>query len=546
MQILLENVPTEVLEGTKLLELAQKRPDSREILLAKVDGKIRELYRTVYEGESVHFLTADDKSGFEAYRKTLTMVFLAACDAVCGEAARTTLHFSLGDGYFFTIGDRKSVGGDICQKILLKMREMMEADLPIVKERLSIRAARALFTARGMADSVRLFETRRSEYVNVYRLGVYVEYSCGVMGPSAGCVPHFALEPYEDGVLLLMPGWKSRGVIRRPKPQKLLFANQREGEAWAEHRQIGTVGELNRVMVQNGMGFTILGAEADQERRLSEIAGRIAAKPSVRFVLVAGPSSSGKTTFSQRLCVQLLAHGVRPHYIGVDNYFIDRDLMPLEPDGTKDFESIRAIALDVFSQNMESLLLGEEISLPKFDFVTGRRVDSGQKLRLGRGEVLVIEGIHCLNPMLTASLPSESIFKIYISALTQLNIDPHNHIPSSDGRLLRRIIRDHRTRGYRAGDTLKMWEAVRRGEEKNIFPYQEEADAFFNSALPYEAGVLKAYVEPLLFQVGEENPCHAEARRLLKFLDYFLCIPAEDVPTNSILREFIGGGIFRM
>ena len=395
-----------------------------------------------------------------------------------------------------------------------------------------------------MADKVALLTTRLPNLVNIYNLGAYADYEASFLAPRTGCVGSFELLPYEDGVLLLTPGRKS-DEIRMPEPQPLFFRYQRAGEEWAERQGIGTAGMLNERIVQNGARGTILVCEADQERRIADIAEQIAQRTGVRFVLIAGPSSSGKTTFSQRLCVQLIAHGVTPHYIGTDNYFIDRDKMPVLEDGTKDFEGINAIDREAFTKDMETLLSGGTISLPKFDFVTGRRVDSGEKITLGGKDVLVIEGIHGLNDALTETLPKESKFKIYISALIQLNIDNHNHISSSDGRLLRRIIRDHLTRGYTAAGTLSMWESVRKGETENIFPYQETADAFFNSALPYEPGVLRPYAEPLLFQVPEDSPVYTDARRLLKFLSYFLCIPGDDVPTNSILREFIGGGSFR-
>ena len=290
----------------------------------------------------------------------------------------------------------------------------------------------------------------------------------------------------------------------------------------------------------------ILISEALQEAGIAQIAKRISGRASTKFVMIAGPSSSGKTTFSQRLCTQLSAIGLVPHYIGVDNYFIPRAECPLDEFGNKDFESLRAIDLQLFNRDMTSLLNGEKIELPTYDFITGLRVYNGEKLRLSEGEILVIEGIHCLNEELSSSLPSESKFRIYISALTQINVDEHNRISSADGRLLRRIIRDYRTRGYSAESTLAMWDSVRRGEESYIFPYQEAADEFFNSALPYETAVMKQYVMPLLFRVPEGSPQYHEARRLLKFLDYFMGIPLDDVPQNSILREFLGGGCFRL
>ena len=545
MRIYIEKKPVEVPEGTLLSKLAEQQADGGKILLAKVDGKIRELHHAVHAGDDVQFLTVLDKSGYEAMRRTLSMVFFAAVDDVLGEAAKTTLHFTVGDGLFFTIGSREKIDDEICERICRKMKSLIDEDLPIRKRSFSVRAARELFRVRGMADKEALFKTRLPDLVNVYFLGSYADYQAGFIAPSTGAAGDFSLIPYEDGVLLLTPGWKSDGAIRMPAPQPQFFHHQRLGEEWVERRGVGTAGELNELLVRMGARGAILVSEADQERRISDIAEEIVRRKDVRFALIAGPSSSGKTTFSQRLCVQLVAHGVRPHYIGTDNYFIDRDKMPVEKDGSKDYEGLGAIALDVFVRDMKTLLTGGTISLPKFDFITGKRMDSGIKLALGERDVLLIEGIHGLNDALTGSIPKESKFKIYVSALTQLNIDNHNHIPSSDGRLLRRIVRDHLTRGYTADATLRMWESVRKGEHVNIFPFQETVDAFFNSSLPYEPGVLRAYVEPLLFQVPESSPVYIEARRLLKFLNYFLCIPGDDVPTNSILREFIGGGSFR-
>lgn len=545
MKVLIENEKYEVEEGTLLSALAASRPDGDKIVLAMVDGQVRELHHAVREGDEIRFLTAAHKEGYDAARRSLTMLFFAAVEEITGEAADSVLHFTVGDGLFFTIGSRKTISPTLCENICQKMRQMIAEDLPIVKHIISLRAAREFFRKRGMADKVALLTTRLPNLVNVYHLGDYADYEASFLAPRTGCLGPFELLPYEDGVLLLTPGWKSDGTIQMPQPQPLFFRHQRVGEEWAERQGIGTAGTLNERIIYSGARGAILVSEADQERRIADIAEQIAQKPGVRFVLVAGPSSSGKTTFSQRLSVQLIAHGITPHYIGTDNYFIDRDKMPVLEDGTKDFEGISAIDREAFTKDMETLLSGGTISLPKFDFVSGRRMDSGEKITLGEKDVLVIEGIHGLNDALTETLPKESKFKIYISALIQLNIDNHNHISSSDGRLLRRIIRDYLTRGYTAAGTLSMWESVRKGETENIFPYQETADAFFNSALPYEPGVLKAYVEPLLFQVPEDSPVYTDARRLLKFLSYFLCIPGEDVPTNSILREFIGGGIFR-
>ena len=325
-----------------------------------------------------------------------------------------------------------------------------------------------------------------------------------------------------------------------------LFAAEMEGEEQAAAMGIATIGALNRTIIDQNTREMILTCEALQESHISGIADSIVQRDGVKFVMIAGPSSSGKTTFSQRLCTQLRARGLKPHYVGVDNYFKNRADTPKLPNGQYDFESLAAVDVEGFNRDMLALLDGEEVKMPTFDFTEGVRVYRGDTIKLGREDLLVIEGIHCLNDRLSTSLPENSKFKIYISALTQVNVDEHNRIPTTDGRLLRRMIRDNRTRGHSASRTLAMWPSVRDGEEENIFPYQGTADVIFNSALPYELAVLKQYAQPLLFQVDQDDPGFFEAKRLLKFLDYIIGLPAEDVPANSIIREFIGGGCYRL
>jgi uridine kinase len=397
-----------------------------------------------------------------------------------------------------------------------------------------------------MHDKERLFRTRIASRVNIYSLDGYEDYYYGFMAHDASFLQLFELIPYSDGLILNLPKQSDPYVLPEITYSEKLFEAQIQGELWAGQQGIASVGDLNDKIIRGDVLNTVLTAEALQESRISDIAEMIASREKVKFVMIAGPSSSGKTTFSQRLCIQLISHGLKPHYIGVDNYFMNREDMVPGPDGKVDFESLSAVDVDLFNKDMTALLNGETVAIPTFDFLQGRRIYGDEKLRLGEGELLVIEGIHCLNDQLSFSLPAESKFRIYISALTQLNIDEHNRVPSADGRLIRRIVRDNRTRGYNASMTIDQWDSVRRGEEKNIFPYQESADIFFNSAIPYEIAVLKVYVEPLLFQVTEDDPGYPEARRLLKFLDYFIAIPSTDVPKNSILREFIGGGCFRL
>ena len=339
---------------------------------------------------------------------------------------------------------------------------------------------------------------------------------------------------------------KEPEIVPPFEPQNKLFHVLKESTSWGDMQGIETVGALNDRITKGDVRETVLVQEALQEKKIAEIAATIAARPELKFILIAGPSSSGKTTFSHRLSVQLRACGLVPHPIAVDNYFVEREENPVDENGDFDFECLEAVDVELFNRQLGDLLAGKEVVLPRFNFVTGHKEYGPDVKKLGKNDVLVIEGIHCLNPKLTQSLPDENKFKIYISALTQLNIDEHNRIPTTDGRLLRRIVRDARTRGASVARTINMWPSVRKGEEKNIFPYQEEADVMFNSALIYELAVLKPYVEALLFGVDRKAPEYVEAKRLLKFLDYFVGIGSENVPTNSLLREFIGGGCFQI
>ena len=372
----------------------------------------------------------------------------------------------------------------------------------------------------------------------------YEDYLYGFMVNHTGYLTLFDLLQYEDGIVLLMPGKEHPDQLMPFAPSKKVFEVQKEAEIWAEKMDVTTVGDLNERISQGKMNQLFLVSEALQEGRISRIAEEIASRPEVKFVMIAGPSSSGKTTFSRRLSIQLIAHGLKPHPISVDNYFRPRCETPRDKNGEYDFECLEALDVELFNQDMNRLLKGEAVQLPTYNFISGEREYREAPLSIGADDVLVIEGIHCLNDAFSYSLPKEKKYKIYISALTQLNVDEHNRIPTTDGRLLRRIVRDNRTRGTNARETIARWPSVRRGEENNIFPYQEEADVIFNSVLLYELSVLKMYAEPLLFQVQREDREYDEAVRLLKFLDYLLPMPSEEVPHNSILREFIGGSCF--
>ena len=397
-----------------------------------------------------------------------------------------------------------------------------------------------------MHDKERLFHYRRVSRVNIYSLNEFEDYYHGYMVPSAGYLKYFKLYLYDEGFVIQMPVMNEPEAVPPFKPQNHLFRVLQESTKWGDIQGIETVGDLNDKITKSDVNELVLVQEALQEEKIAQIAEQIKERSDVRFVLIAGPSSSSKTTFSHRLSVQLRANGLCPYPIAVDNYFKEREETPRDENGEFDFEGLGAVDVELFNLQLQELLEGKEVVIPEFNFVTGHKEYKRRPKKLKENEVLVIEGIHCLNPELTRKLPDENKFKIYISALTQLNIDEHNRIPTTDGRLIRRIVRDARTRGTSAKETIRMWPAVRKGEERNIFPYQEEADVMFNSALIYELAVLKPYVEAQLFGIERDCPEYLEAKRLLKFLDYFVGIGSENVPANSLLREFIGGGCFHV
>ena len=518
-----------------------------QIVLVFVDGlRLQELAKTVESDCELTFVTTADEIGHAAYVRSLCFLLVKAVHDAAGHdrIQRVRIHFSLGSGYYCTVDGNVTTDEGFLEKVSHRMRELSEEALPIRKRSIHTAEAVERFHRHGMYDKEKLFEFRRVSKVNIYSINEFEDYFYGYMVPDTGCLKYFSLIPYNGGFVLQMPDRENPEQVPPFEPLPKLFQVLRESVKWGDLQEIDTVGALNDMITRYDMREVVLVQEAYQERRIGEIAKRIAERENVKFVLVAGPSSSGKTTFSHRLAIQLRVNGLRPHPIAVDNYFVDREHTPRDKDGNYNFECIEAIDIAKFNDDMARLLRGEAVCLPVFNFKTGKREYERHPKKLGENDILIIEGIHCLNPKLSEMLSDENKFKIYISALTQLNIDEHNRIPSTDGRLIRRIVRDARTRGASAMQTIAMWPSVRRGEEENIFPYQEEADVMFNSALIYELAVLKLYVEPLLFQIRPEEPEYYEAKRLLKFLDYFVGVPSDDIPKNSILREFIGGSCF--
>ena len=535
--------------GTTYREIVdeyQEEVAEAPVILVMADGKLRELQKKLKGDCTLEFVTTKDHIGFETYKRTVCLVLLRAIYDVAGKEniEKVMIHYSVGNGYYFTMAGKAVLDQHFLDNVKTRMQELADMCTPIGKRSVNTDDAVSLFHHHRMYDKEKLFRFRRVSKVNIYNIGYYEDYFYGYMADHAGYVKYFDLKLYDEGFVLELPTRKNPSVISSFRPEGKIFQVQKESQEWAEKMDISYVGDLNDHITKEGISNILLVQEALQEAKISDIAQRIVLEGNKKFIMIAGPSSSGKTSFSHRLSIQLLAHGMKPHPIGVDNYFKNREETPLDEYGEKNYECLEAIDVEQFNKDMLALLRGERIELPVFNFKTGHREYKGDFLQLGPEDVLVIEGIHGLNDKLSYALPAESKFKIYISALTQLNIDEHNRIPTTDGRLLRRIVRDARTRGTSAKDTIARWPSVRRGEESNIFPYQEQADVMFNSALVYELACLKVYAEPLLFGIDKSEPEYLEAKRLLKFLDYFISVPSEDIPHNSLLREFVGGRCF--
>lgn len=518
-----------------------------DIILARVDGKLAELMKTIDEDVSVEFITTGEIIGNEAYRRTASMMMLKAFQDVMGREnfERLTVQYSLDRGYYCELISDTSLTKELLDRVKLRMQEIQKENIPIIKKSMPKREAIEIFREHKMYDKVNLFHYRRSSRINVYTLEDTVDYFYGYMAPNTSYVRYFDLYLYDDGFVLQMPEPASPETVDAFEPPEKLFNVLKQSARWGELLGVRTVADINNALADGSFSELMLVQEALQEKKIAEIAESII-ESGKRIILIAGPSSSGKTTFSHRLSIQLRAHGLKPHPIPVDNYFVNREDTPLDEYGKPNFECLEALDIKELNKDLQVLLAGEEVELPVFNFVTGKREMSGEKMQIGDRDVLVIEGIHSLNDAMTYSIDQSNKFKIYISALTQLNIDEHNRIPTTDARLLRRIVRDAAKRGTNAAKTISMWQSVRRGEEENIFPYQENCDVMFNSVLIYELAILKQYAEPLLFSVREDQPEYETAKYLIKFLGYFLGASSENVPNNSILREFIGGSCFNV
>lgn len=550
MKVTVNGVVTEYAKGTTFEEAASKYQEEyrNEIALVVVDGKMQELHKEIEEDCEVSFLTLRDATGHRAYIRTAKIMFLKAITDIVGRdnLEKLKMEFTIGNGYYCTVKGNLEITEELAEKVQNRMQEMAKAKLPITKKYYPMVKAMKLIRKHGLTAKEKLFRYRRSSGVNLYCLDGFYDYYYGYMLPNASYVKKFQVLPYADGFMLVLPDRKDPLVLKPFKPQEKLFRTLKESTDWGARVGIENVGELNDTICSNRMQEMILLQEAEQERRIGEIAKEVVRHSHVKFVMIAGPSSSGKTSFANRISIQLRALGKVPHLISLDDYFVNREDTPLDEKGDYNFECLGAIDVELFNQDMLKLLGGEEVELPAFNFKTGHREYNGHMMKLEEEDILVIEGIHGLNPKMSYSLPEDSKFKIYISALTSLNIDDHNRIPTTDARLLRRIVRDTRTRNASAKRTIQMWPSVRRGEEENIFPFQEEADMMFNSALVYELAVLKQYAEPLLFSIMEGEPEFYEAKRLLRFLNYFLGVDSASIPNNSICREFVGGSCFKV
>ena len=541
-----------------------------DIILGIVNGRLRELNKKIKSDCELSFVTTADRDGRRTYRRSVVLLLQRAIYDVYGSMTQLHVMHSLGEGYYCQLekavecadsqqekynedtdlqGSRenseKSVTEHDIDRIVCSMYSFVEKDLPITKHSAKTQYAEQLFKEKGQHDKERLLHYRRSSRVNLYELDGVVDYFYGFMAPSTGMLKYFDIVPYESGFVLLFPGANSRSVEPLVTSNKL-FHTLDDSREWSKMLGIGTIGSLNDAIAAGRGQEIMLLQEALMEQKIGNLAAQIASDDKKKFVMIAGPSSSGKTSFANRLSIQLIAKGRKPHPLSLDDYYVDREFCPKNPDGSFDFECLESIDIKLFNEDMNRLLKGEAVDMPSFNFKTGKREYRGRKLTLGADDILVIEGIHGLNDRLSQLIPPEHKFKIYISALTQLNIDEHNPLSTTDERLIRRIVRDARTRGTNAMETIAMWPSVRKGESENIFPFQEQADVMFNSALVYELAVLKVYAEPLLFGIERECPEYLEAKRLLKLLDYFLPMPADGIPNNSLLREFVGGSCFNV
>lgn len=515
---------------------------------AKVNNKVESLDFRVYYNKDIEFLDITSSSGMRTYVRSLFFILVKAVEELYPQGS-ISLEHPISKGYFCKLHIDRTIGLDDVQRIKQKMQEIIAADIPYTRTESHTEEVVRLFEKRGMIDKARLLDTYGQLYSYYYQLGDTVDCYYSSLVPSTGYIRLFDIVKYYDGLLLRIPSRENPTKLEEVVKQEKMLEVFQEYHRWNQILGISTVGDLN-VACNHGHATDLINvSEALQEKKIAQIADEITHRNQdgkrVKLVLISGPSSSGKTTFSKRLSIQLMTNGLKPYPISLDDYFVNRNDTPLDENGKHDFESLYAVDLPFFEEQLTTLLNGGEVELPRYNFTTGKREMSGKKLRIDEHMILIIEGIHALNPALTPHIPNENKYKVYVSALTTILLDNHNYIPTTDNRLLRRIIRDYKYRNYSAEETIARWPSVRAGEEKWIFPYQENADAMFNSALLFELAVLKDYVEPVLRKVPNRCPEYSEAHRLLRFLNYFVSVQDKELPPTSLLREFLGGSSFQ-
>ncbi|MEA2041228.1 MAG: nucleoside kinase [Bacteroidota bacterium] len=540
------NTERDIPAGTNLHQLAElfNLKSRYPFLGAMVNNKVKEMAYEIYKPKTVEFYDLTHKDGMRMYIRSLYFLLMKAVDELNFDTFISIEH-SVSNGFFCEIRDSKQgLNEETIENIKRKMNELVKQDLPFIRNEILNSEVIKIFENSKMPEKARLFKQSPSLYTSVYTLGDMTDYFYGFLVPSTGCLKKFGLKKFYNGMLLRVPNRGNPEKLRPFTEQDKMFEVLEEHKYRVEVLQAANIGQINEKVLKKQAGDLIKIGEALHEKKISTIAEQISQKESTKLILVSGPSSSGKTTFSKRLFIQFRVAGVTPVMVSLDNYFVDREKTPLDENGDYDFESIEALDLDLLNKDLNTLLEGGIIKVPTFDFADGTRHYNGDTMSLKNGGIIIAEGIHALNPRLTKDVDNMYKYRVYVSALTQICIDQHNRIPTTDNRLLRRMIRDHNFRGYSALDTLKRWDSVRRGEKRNIFPYQEQADIMFNSALIYELGVLKKHAEPLLKEIWQNQKEYAEAQRLLKFLSYFKDIPEREIPPTSILREFLGNSTF--
>lgn len=533
-------------KGITLLELSREFAQYHEqaIIAARVDNDIKELSYVLNRDCRVCFIDLTEEDGMRIYRRSLYFIFMKAANDLFPDR-RVIISHAVSKGLFCELRGEKELEPEEVKQIEARMHEIVEQALPFEKREIPLADAEELFRSTGRMDRYHSVLHRKKSMVTIYNCGGMDDYFYGYMAPDTSYIKVFGLKYYQGGLIIQFPLKSSPKTLPEYVEQKKLFNIYLEFKRWVRILEVENVGALNDLIIQGKAAEIIRISEALHEKKLAEIADMIVGDGNQkRIILIAGPSSSGKTTFAQRLSVQLRVNGIKPVTISLDDYFVNREDTPRDEFGDYDFEALEAIDIKLFNKHLKELMQGQEVEIPIFNFNTGRREPVGRKLQIDENNVLLIEGIHGLNDKLTSEIPAQLKFKIYVSALTSMNIDDHNRIPTTDNRIIRRIVRDHQFRGSNALNTLKRWPSVRRGEERNIFPYQESADIMFNSAMVYELSILKTFAEPLLNEIDNSVPEYSEARRLIEFLSYFLPLDCRDVPSNSIIREFIGKSCF--